>query len=362
MQRLLVLASTLALGGGERVLASLVLALHEAGDSIHLCFLKTPGSVGADLIAAGLPATVAGLEDTRSPRALPALLGLLRREQPDLLYIQDHHDCLFWGRLAAALTGFLPALSPVHSSAQGRLRAFRPYNRMLLGLSPHLATLGPWQEAALIEREGLARGDWTRIPNPVPQLEAFLAAPDPAGRPSARKELICVAALRPEKRLDRLLTVLALLQARRPLRLTLVGEGPARPGLEAQAAALGLGDALRLLGQRDDVAQLLPTCDLFVLSSEEEALPLSVLEALLSEVPVAAPPHGALPALLAGGRGLLLPGEDPLRWATAIDAYLDAPPPAALRGALRAELAVAHAPARFAASYRRLLLRLGGQG
>ena len=344
------------------MLASLLLALREAGDSVHLCFLKTPGSVGTELLAAGLPATIAGLEHSRSPRALPVLLRLVRREQPDLLYIQDHHDCLFWGRLAAALSGFLPAISPVHSSAQGRLRAFRSYNRLLLGLSPHLATLGPWQEQALIEREGLSRGDWTPIPNPVPGMEAFLAAAEAPPRAAAPMELICVAALRPEKRLDRLLAVLALLKEQRPLRLTLVGEGPARGALEAQAAALGLGDALRLLGQRDDIAALLRSSDLFVLSSEEEALPLSVLEALLSGLPVAAPPHGALPTLLAGGRGLLLPGDEPQRWAVAIGAYLDAPPPAALRRATQAEVAAAHAPARFAERYRRLLVRLGGQG
>jgi len=345
------------------VLASLLTALAADGCRVELCFLKRPGAVGEELLANGLPATVCDLRDTRSPAALLALLRLLRKRQPDLLYIQDHHDCLFWGRLAAGLCGFLPALSPVHSSAQGRLRAFRLPNRLLLGLSPHLATLGQWQERALAEREGLARGDWTAIPNPVPGLAAFTAAAAAPPRAAAgRRELVCVAALRPEKRLQRLLDVLALLQRRRSLRLTLIGEGPERARLEAHAAALGLGDCLRLLGRRDDVAALLPDFDLFLLGSEEEALPLSVLEALISGLPVAAPPHGALPGLLGAGRGLLLAGEAPAAWAEAIDGYLDALPPLPARRAYGRRLAEEHAPERFAARYGRLLARLGGQG
>lgn len=357
------LASTLALGGGERVLASLLEALAAEGCRVELCFLKQPGPVGERLIAAGMPATSLGLADTRSPSALVGLLRLLREGQPDLLYIQDHHDCLFWGRLAAGLGGFLPALSPVHSSAQGRLRAFRLPNRVLLGLSPHLATLGDWQEAALAEREGLVRGDWTVIPNPVPDIDAFAGASPSAARPVAdRRELVCVAALRPEKRLERLLDLLAVLRARRPVRLTLIGEGAERPALEARASSLGLGGAMRLLGAREDVAALLPDFDLFVLVSEEEALPLSVLEALISGLPVAAPPHGALPKLLADGRGLLLAGDSPASWAAQIDRYLDALPAVGARRALARELAAEHAPARFAARYGRLLARLGGQG
>lgn len=345
------------------MLASLLEALASAGCGVELCFLKQPGRVGEQLIAGGLPATALDLADTRSPIALLAVLRLLRERQPDLLYIQDHHDCLFWGRLAAGLAGFLPALSPVHSSAQGRLRAFRLPNRLLLGISPHLATLGDWQEAALAAREGLVRADWTAIPNPVPGLAAFRAAAVAvAPRAPADRELVCVAALRPEKRLERLLDLLAALRARRPVRLTLIGEGPERPALEARAAALGLGESLRLLGRREDVAALLPGFDLFVLSSEEEALPLSVLEALISGLPVAAPPHGALPELLGGGRGLLLAGESPAAWAEAIDAYLDALPPPAARRALAQALAAEHAPERFAARYGRLLARLGGQG
>jgi glycosyltransferase involved in cell wall biosynthesis len=361
LQRLLVLSSTLEVGGGERVLASLLRGLRGGGLGVELCFLKRPGAVGETLLAEGFAGRALGLDDTRSPRILPALLRLLRERQPDLLYIQDHHDCLFWGRLAAALHGFLPALSPVHSSAAGRLRAFRLYNRLLLGLSPNLATLGAWQERALEQRERVPRGLWRRIPNPVPAMARLAPAAGLSGR-EGRVELVCVAALRPEKRLDRLLRLVDALRRLLPVRLTLIGEGAERPRLESLAEALDLGEALRLTGQRDDVPELLPGFDLFVLGSDEEALPVSVLEALAAGLPVAAPPHGALPELLGGGRGLLLRGEDPAAWAEQLARYLEAPPAAADRAALAGRIAEEHAPERFAARYLRLLSALGGQG
>src|SRR5438874_2231728 len=73
---------------------------------------------------------------------------------------------------------------------------------------------------------------------------------------------------------DHLIRAVQRLRATRPeVRLLVVGEGPLRPGLEALAAAQGLGDAVRFTGQRPDVARLLDAMDIFVLPSLHEALP-----------------------------------------------------------------------------------------
>ena len=353
---ILVLASTLRVGGGERVLARLLIALKDRGIPVSLLLLKEPGPVGHELAAAGIPTRALGLRSTRHPRAPLAILNVLRRSGARLLYVQDHHDCLFWGRLSAALAGFVPVLSPVHSSAQGDLRAFRGYNRLLLGLSPHLATLGPWQEAALREREGLDPGFWVRIPNPVDGERFRPGAPREGGGPTV---IGTVAALRQEKRQDLLLELAAHLAERRKIDLWLVGDGPEADALRRRAEDLGIGGRVRFWGRRDDVPALLARMDLFVLTSAEEALPLSVLEALASGVPVAAPPHGALPDLLAGGGGLLLTGGDPAVWAGQVDAFLAAPPARAEREAKARAIAAAHDPDRFADRYARLAAHLG---
>ena len=68
----------------------------------------------------------------------------------------------------------------------------------------------------------------------------------------------------------------------------LVGEGGERAALENQARTLGVAERVRFLGHRDDVPELLAACDLFVLPSLYEGLPLSVLEAMAAAKPVVA--------------------------------------------------------------------------
>ncbi|MCP4549099.1 MAG: glycosyltransferase [bacterium] len=357
---ILVLASTLKVGGGELVLSRLLLELQEQGLGLTLLTLKEAGPVG-DELARQCTVISMGLRSTRSPSVLWHLLKVLRSGNYRLVYIQDHHDCLFWGRLAAALAGFIPTVSPVHNSAQGDLRAFRLYNRLLLGLSPNLVTLGPWQEEALRRRECLPEGFWQTIPNPVDLA--------PVGeqvnlKTAARERLVigAVAALRPEKRHDLMLELVAVLGRSRPLELWLIGDGEMREILTKQCDALGISDSVHFLGRRDDVADLLPRLDLFLLTSSEEALPLCILEAIAAAVPVAATPRGAIPDLLAQGRrGLLFSGEDPSAWARQLDIYLANLPSPEELAAWGREIVAAHTPAKFTSSYLELLGYLGGE-
>jgi glycosyltransferase involved in cell wall biosynthesis len=102
-------------------------------------------------------------------------------------------------------------------------------------------------------------------------------------------------------------------------RLLIVGDGPLREPLTAHAADLGLGGHVSFLGARDDVADWLPSLDVFVLSSDAEGTSMSVLEAMASGVCVVATDVGGTPELLAGGRaGVLVPPRDAPRLADAI--------------------------------------------
>lgn len=106
----------------------------------------------------------------------------------------------------------------------------------------------------------------------------------------------------------------------------LVGDGPERASLEAQARALDLSDRVTFLGYRDDVCDLLTTCDLFVLPSLFEGLPLSVLEAMAAGKPVVATAIGGTDEAIAQGHtGLLVPPGDPVALAAAIRTVLSNP-------------------------------------
>ena len=121
----------------------------------------------------------------------------------------------------------------------------------------------------------------------------------------------------------------------------LAGDGPARSSLEERVQALGLGNRVVFLGYRSDIPELLACCDLFVLPSLYEGLPLSVLEAMAAGKPVIASAVGGTDeAVIPGETGLLVPPADPIALATAIRTLLDDPPLAqrlALNGRARVQ-------------------------
>ncbi len=133
-----------------------------------------------------------------------------------------------------------------------------------------------------------------------------------AGTPAEAPVLLYVGSLSAEKRLDRWLRVARRVRAEVPdLVLWLVGEGPEAALVEARAAELGLGGALRLLGARDDVTDAYRAADLFLLTSESEGMPAAVLEAGVHGVPVVAFRVGGLAECVVDGKtGVLVePGD-----------------------------------------------------
>jgi glycosyltransferase involved in cell wall biosynthesis len=107
----------------------------------------------------------------------------------------------------------------------------------------------------------------------------------------------------------------------------LVGDGPERSALESQAQSLGVDGHVVFLGHRQDIPDLLANCDLFVLPSLFEGLPVSVLEAMAAGKPVIASDIGGTDeAVVHGVSGLLVPPGDAEALAAAIQKLLlDAP-------------------------------------
>ena len=129
-----------------------------------------------------------------------------------------------------------------------------------------------------------------------------------------------VARLTHEKGIDRLIRAAPTVVAKCPeVRFVIVGDGPERPLLEAEAGRLGVDAHFHFAGHRADVGELLPAFDLFVLPSLREGLPFAVLEAMSAGLPVVATRVGGVPEAVAEGvTGLLVPADDP-------DALADAP-------------------------------------
>ena len=137
------------------------------------------------------------------------------------------------------------------------------------------------------------------------------------GEPGRRPLILAAGRLAPQKGFATLIEA-----ARRwgdlspaPL-LAIAGSGPLRA--ELTAAAAPLGDAVRFLGHRDDIAALLAAADLFVLPSLWEGQPLVLQEALRAARPIVATRTGGIPDLTGEDGALLVPAGDPAELAAAV--------------------------------------------
>lgn len=105
-----------------------------------------------------------------------------------------------------------------------------------------------------------------------------------------------------------------------------IGSGPLLEKFTRLVAARGVDDRFHLLGERRDVAELLPALDVFAMASLYEGLPCSVVEAMTCGIPVVATAVNAVPEVVVPGRtGLLVPPGRPDQLARAVQHLLDHP-------------------------------------
>jgi glycosyltransferase involved in cell wall biosynthesis len=139
---------------------------------------------------------------------------------------------------------------------------------------------------------------------------AACEVPEPAAR-EARASLgaapgdllvVAVGRLHAQKRFDRMIEAFAGIRERVPAaRLAIVGTGSLHTELEGRARSAGVGDRVTFAGFRSDTAAVFAAADLFALSSDDEGLPMVVIEAMAAGLPVVATDVGSVRDLVADG-------------------------------------------------------------
>jgi glycosyltransferase involved in cell wall biosynthesis len=210
-------------------------------------------------------------------RGSPALAWQLRSVIKRGGYgVVDAHNVqsIFWGHLAARLAGVRGCVATIHSDYgaeypnlkgvfyESVLRLNRLFAREYITVTETL------QRKA--ERQRLGERA-TLIHNAVPIPPLPLPPPDPALRTAWRAApddfvIGSVARLKPVKGHRYLLEAMAHVRDL-PVRLVIVGDGPLRAELEAQAAALGVAERVHFAGFCEDVPRLLPSLDCLCMAS-----------------------------------------------------------------------------------------------
>ncbi len=296
--RVMFVTTSMPVGGAETLLVNLVRGLDRQRFTPEICCLKQPGALG-EVAATDVP-VYSGLLSARSDwRVLGRLVRLLRQRRTDVVVTVGAGDKMFWGRLAARRAGTPVVLCALHSTGWpdsiGRL------NRVLTGWTDHFIAVAPPHGRFLVDEEGLPAEKVAVIPSGV-DLAVF--RPDAAARKTARERWSVpldaplfgiVAALRPEKNHLMFLRAAALIRNVVPAaRFWVIGDGVEREKLTVAIRAAELDGQVQMLGARDDVPELLAAMDVFMLSSLNEANPVSILEAMATGLPVVATDVGSV--------------------------------------------------------------------
>jgi glycosyltransferase involved in cell wall biosynthesis len=193
----------------------------------------------------------------------------------------------------------------------------------------------------------------------------FRCAPSPVADPP-ETVILSVARLVEKKGLDDLLAAVEILRLRgRRVRLEIIGTGPLRDTLKAQAKHLGLEDRVRLLGAQSHEAVCLAyrRASVFALpckvaaDGDRDGIPNVLLEAVASGVPVVSTPVSGIPELIECDRsGLLVEPSNPAMLADALDRILESPElrarlTEAARAKLEAHFSLEHCSARLMALF-----------
>ncbi len=233
-----------------------------------------------------------------------------------------------WGAIEWALANLIAGVRHVHMEdgfgpeERARQLPRRVWTRRL-ALRRSIVLLPSLTLAAL------ARDVWRlparrlrHVPNGV-DLAAY--AVRPAGFRNAEPVIGTVAGLRAEKNVGRLIGAVALLATRRDVRLSILGDGPERSRLLALAADRGIFDRVDFAGHVADPAAAYAGFDVFALSSDTEQMPLSVLEAMASGLPVASTDVGDVRCMLAAENAPFVTPLDEAALADALDRLLADP-------------------------------------
>lgn len=327
---------SLTLGGSERLACDLALGLNPSRVRSSICALAIGGPLAERLEEAAVPYYVVNCPPGVQWRVVPRLYQFFRRTQVDV--VQTHHiKQLLYSAVGARMAG--AALVHVeHEFFTLKPPRIRRRLRLAARLCNRIVVVGHEVKAFLVNEVGLPPSKITVIPNGV-DVERYRPRPrlprEALGLPSRERLIGHVARLEPEKDQASLIRAFRLVaDAHADTRLVIVGDGSQRGALQRAVAELRLDGRVDFLGLREDVPDLLPHFELFVLPSLSEGLPLAILEAMACERPVVATAIGEIPRVVRQGvTGVTVPPSDPATLAQALIGVLEGPDRAAAMGA-----------------------------
>ena len=319
--RLLCVGRDFTVGGAERVQLTLLEHFDRDKFDIRIFYLSGQGTF-RKLVPPDVTADY-GVQRAESLkfRALPLLVRLIRlSRQSDVIFAMQEGTPIYLAVLAGWLTR-RPVVGWIHAPWSGQSKRVGSWHRLALSLYSLTSKLIVTSEEGsreLVRYYPRLRGKVDAVRNPLPlqhiRTQARAALPKWADQVFAKRTILAVGRLEPEKGFDTLLPAFAELVHKRGLDLNLLilGDGEERARLEELARRLEVSDRVFMPGFQDNPYPFFAPAEVFVLSSRWEGLGLVLLEAMALGLPVISTdcPHGPREITKGGRCGLLVPPDN----------------------------------------------------
>ncbi|HEY2115420.1 MAG TPA: glycosyltransferase family 4 protein [Candidatus Angelobacter sp.] len=344
--KLTLIISSLEQGGAERILSLLASAWAKRGTEVTLITFDDSEGVAYSLDPAiilkslGVPNSAAGSFFRAlgcNGQRIRRLRRVVRQSRPDaVISFLDFPNII---TLLATRGLGIPVI--VSERANPEYVELKPVWKILRRLLYPLSAALVCQTSAMItllQRNIQVQG--YAIPNPV-VLPASFSSGTPRPAKAESRTVIAMGRLVPQKGFDMLLEAFSRVAGKHPeWSLNVLGKGPLKAQLEAQAESLGLKTRVNFAGAVSDPIPVLRDADLFVFPSRFEGFGNALAEAMACGLPVISfdCPAGPSDMILDGVNGVLVPPEDVSAFADAMDDLMSQPAERARLGGRASEV------------------------
>lgn len=313
---------SLAGGGAERAVATLLTHLDPTAVTPHLCLYKKEGIFCREVEAAGVPIHEINVNGRSDPRLIPRLRHLIRQLQPNMT-IGVMRSCGIMAAIAhrlAAVPGTVWINEQNHPSAEmaqfGKAKIKTAVYRPILKSVNGIIAISNGIADDLTQNFGVPASKIVTIPNPIDIPTLQQKAQHPINHRwfgGSYRPLVSVGRLHPQKGHDVLIEAFKQVHTAVPQsRLLIIGRGAEEENLTRQIKRLSLEESVELAGFQANPYPAITHAELFVLASRYEGFGIVLAEALALQTAVVATDCPSGPAeILAGGKaGLLVPPND----------------------------------------------------